>query len=226
MFQDNKRQNTTIPWNDGNTVQFSAPPKITRNLRKQTTGKITTRWSGRNQFNPIKMRKPNTPDTKVSELDRVDMKAPILTKVYDSFGLSCSYCEQSPPLPSPQELDWSSKDWDGTKAKAREQNNSLIDFNYPKPQTNKEQTTDIDAVAFSKLQIRQNNPKKELIEVMKSLIAPPQVTETPEVTENTNGEELLEAEKRLQKEEKKYKIYEKIYVGQLTKEEESNTGTD
>ena len=88
--------------------------------------------------------------------------------------------------------DWSSEDWDGTKAKAREQNNSLIDFNDPKPQTNVEQTTDIDQVTFCNLQIGQRDLKEELIEVMTSLIPPPQVTETPgEVPENTNGEELL-----------------------------------
>ena len=33
-FQDSKRQNMTILWNDSNTVQFSAPPKMPRNLRK------------------------------------------------------------------------------------------------------------------------------------------------------------------------------------------------
>ena len=55
-FQDNMRQNTMIPWNDGNTVQFSAPLKMPRNLRKHTNGKIRTRWSDRNhRFNPIKI---------------------------------------------------------------------------------------------------------------------------------------------------------------------------
>ena len=55
-----------------------------------------------------------------------------------------------------------------------------------------EQTMDIDEVAFSKLQIEQSDPREEQLEVTKSLIPPPQVTEAPEeVTENTNGEELL-----------------------------------
>ena len=89
-----------------------------------------------------------------------------------------------------------------------------------------EETTFIDKVAFSKLQIRQSDLKEELIEVMKSLIPPPQVTETPDdVTEHTNGEELLEAEKRLQKEEE-YKLYDRIYVRQLSMEEESDMDTD
>ena len=89
-FQDDKRQNTTTPWNDSNSnrVQFSATPKMPRSLRKQTTVKIRPRWSGRNQFNPIKTRRPNTLDTKVSESDRVNIKAPILTRACDSFRAS------------------------------------------------------------------------------------------------------------------------------------------
>ena len=60
-----------------------------------------------------------------------------------------------------------------------------------------------------------------------SLIPPPQVTETPgEVTENNNGGDLSKADKRLQKEEEKYKLYERIYVGQLSKEEESDMDID
>ena len=143
------------------------------------TSKIRTRWSGRNWFNPIKLRRPNTPDTKVSDLDRVDIKVPILTEACDSFGLSCSNCKQGALHPSPQESAWSSEDWDGTKANAREQNSTLIDSNDPKLQISTEQTTDIDEVAFSKQQIGQSNLKEEPIEVMKSLIPPPQVTETP-----------------------------------------------
>ena len=85
----------------------------------------------------------------MSELDRVEVKAPILTKACDSFSLSCSYCKQLHP--SPQESDWSSEDLDGTKAKIREQNNLLLDFSDPKPKTNSDQTTDFDEVAFSKL---------------------------------------------------------------------------
>ena len=90
-----------------------------------------------------------------------------------------------------------------------------------------EQTTDIDKVVSHKLQIRQSNPKEELLEVMKSLITPPPVTEAPEeVTENTNWEELTEVEKKLQREEEQYELYDKIHMGQLSNKEESNTDTD
>ena len=52
VFQDDKRQNMMTLWNNGNMVRFSAPPKMPR---RHSTGKIRTRWSGRNhRFNPIK----------------------------------------------------------------------------------------------------------------------------------------------------------------------------
>ena len=63
-FQNDKRWEMTVRWNDGIAFQFSTPPKISRNLRKRTTGKIRTRWLGRNRFNPIKIRRPNTPERK------------------------------------------------------------------------------------------------------------------------------------------------------------------
>ena len=106
--------------------------------------------------------------------------------------------------PSPQVLDWSSKDWDGTMAKAREQTNTLMDYNTPRPQTDIDQTTDVNEVAFSKLKIRQSNPKEELIEVTDSLIPPPLIV-TPEDMEGKNGsKELSEAERKLQQEEESY----------------------
>ena len=173
-FQDDKRQNATMPWNSSNTIQFSAPPKT---LRKQSTGKIRTQWSDTNCIHPIKTGTLNTLDTKTSELDRIDVKAPIPRQACGSFGLSCSYCEQGALHPLSQELDWSSEDWDGTKAKPREENKSLIDFSDLKPQIKTGQTIDIDKVTFSKLQIGQSNPGEDPLEVMKSLIPPPPVTE-------------------------------------------------
>ena len=88
----------------------------------------------------------------MSELDKVDIKAPRPTKVCERFSLLCSYCKQGALHPSPQELHWSSKDWNSTKAKEMEQTNTLIDYNVPRPLTDIDQTTDVNEVAFSKLQ--------------------------------------------------------------------------
>ena len=102
-------------------VQFSDPFKMTRNPRRCTTGKIRTRWSSRNdQFNPIKTSRFNTMDTKVSDLNKIDIVAPKPRKACDSFGLSCSYCEQGALHPLSQNSDCSSEYLDGNKAKAKE----------------------------------------------------------------------------------------------------------
>ena len=74
-----------------------------------------------------------------------------------------------------------------------------------------EQTMDINEVALSKLQIRQSDLKEEPLEVMKSLIPLPPMTDTSQdTTEDTNGEGLSEVEKRLQREEEQYKLYDRI----------------
>ena len=58
-----------------------------------------------------------------------------------------------------------------------------------------EQTMDIDEIPFNKLQIGQDDLKDEPLEVIESLVPPPQMMETSDKTaENTNGEELMEVE--------------------------------
>ena len=47
-----------------------------------------------------------------------------------------------------------------------------------------------------------------------------------DMTGNANKEELSEAEKRLQQEEEKYGLYRRVYVGQLSNEEESDMDSD
>ena len=66
----------------------------------------------------------------------------------------------------------------------------------------------------------------ELIEVTDSLIPPPP-TETPEdMTGKNDGKELSETERKLQQEEESYDQYQRIYVGQLSEEVESDTELD
>ena len=147
-----------MPWNSGSAFQFSVPPMMPRNSRRRTTGKIRTRWLGKNRFNPIRFRKPNNPDIKVTERDTIDIdiKAPLPIKACDRFGLSCSFCKQGSLHPLPQESDWSSEDWDGTKPKRKEKSketNLLSDWDLPKPQPNIGQKTDVDGMDLSKLHI-------------------------------------------------------------------------
>ena len=125
----------TMPRDNGGVVQFSTPPKIPRNSRKHAICKIRTNWSNRNhRFNPIKTNRYNTMDTKMMDMNKIDIIKPPSRKASECFGLTCSYCRQDAPYPSPIHSDWSSKDWDGDKAKTREQK-PLVDFETPKQKT-------------------------------------------------------------------------------------------
>ena len=53
------------------------------------------------------------------------------------------------------------------------------------------------------------------------------MTKTPEdMVENNDSDELSEAERKLHQEEEKCKLYQRVYVGQLSEEEESDTESD
>ena len=146
----------------------------------------------------------------------------------NGFGTSCLYCRQSAHHPSPQHSDWLSEDWDGDKAKSREQSKSLIGLSDPKSKKNVEQTMDIDKIPFSKLQKGQDDEKKEPLEVMDSLVPPhPLVTGMSNgTTENANEEELMEPERKLQRKEEQYAMYKRTYMGQLSDKEDSNMDTN
>ena len=128
-FKGNTQQNTTIPWNNGNTVQFFDPHKMHRNPKKCAPGKIRTRWSNRNhRFNPIKTNRYNTMDTKIADMNKIDVIKPTPRRACEHFSLSWSYCKQNASHPSPIHSDWSGKDWEGDKAKAYIYDWSVIVF--------------------------------------------------------------------------------------------------
>ena len=61
---------------------------------------------------------------------------------------------------------------------------------------------------------------------MDSLIPPP-LTEMPEDTAGNNeSDKLSEAERKLQQEEENYEQYQRVYLGQLSEEVESDTESD
>ena len=96
----------------------------------------------------------------------------------------------------------SSEDWDGDKAKAKEQK-SLIDFDALRQKTD----MDIDEVPFYKLNLGQNKQKeKEPLEVTQSLVPPasdPMDTEATAKDETEEKEGQTDMEIRLQEEAEK-----------------------
>ena len=234
-FKDDNRQQVMTSWNNSLTVQFSAPPKPSQNLRKHAIGKIRTRWSNCNhRFNPIKTNRYNTMNMKPIGMSNIDIVQPIQRKACEHFDPTCSYCKHEAPHPSAVHSDLSSEHWDRNKAKAKEQK-SLIDFKSPEPnkkgtdqQTDVGKVTEVDDLPFQNLTIGQDKPKEDPLEVTDSLVSPPAMASVTasatadDTTEDTDGG-LTEQKLRLQREEEEY---DKIYISLISEEEESDMDTD
>ena len=100
-----------------------------------------------------------------------------------------------------------------------------MDWDLPKPQPNINQKTDIDGLALSKLQIAQDDPKEEQVNVTELLLPQPTTKALEEMTEKTD-DELTKAEKKYQQEEEKYAMYQRTCIGQLSEEEENDMESD
>ena len=72
-------------------------------------------------------------------MNKIDIVQPTPKIACGCSDDSCTYYKYEAPHPSPEPLDWSSEDWDGKKAKAREQK-SLTDFTPPKLDTDQQMT--------------------------------------------------------------------------------------
>ena len=105
----------------------------------------------------------------------------------------------------------------------------MSDWDLPKPQSEPDPTTDIDKLDIDKLHIEQDSPKKKQVKVTGSLIPLPMSEEEKatlgEITEEAM-EGLTEAEKMYQLEEDNYALHQKVYIGQLSNEEERDTESD
>ena len=81
-YNDNQGYEKVLQW--GNTFQFSAPSVTQTNTRKRVPGKRRARWSNKARYNPMKMKRPNTPDLPVPNMDTMDSektKVPLSVKV-------------------------------------------------------------------------------------------------------------------------------------------------
>ena len=79
-------------------------------------------WMPLDSIPTIKTNQVNMLETNLISTGNITIIKPIPQKVCEQFGVTCSFCRQQVPHPSPNQSDWSSKDWDGEKAKAKEQN--------------------------------------------------------------------------------------------------------
>ena len=167
------REVRVLPWsNSGNTFQFSAPPVTQNNPRKRAPGKIRARWSNKSRYNPMKTKRPNTPETSVTNMDTTDMdkmKVPLSVKVCERFGPSCSFCKQNILHPSPQESDWSDEDWTGGHTNTQKQTGRLTYYwtgTCPNPNLSPDSKPEVDKINMDKLSLEHDNPQEEQIQLL------------------------------------------------------------
>ena len=169
-------------------------------------------------------------ETSPAETNKIQIIKPIPQEASEQFGPTCSFCRQQALHPLPNQSDWSSKDWDGERAKAREQK-SFTRFDTPRP-TMENPTLDlVNSIPFHGLTICTDGPDKKAPEVPTATLNPPQAQEAGETTPKEGQQKLdpiaeeeekqAEQEIRRNLEEAKYKLY----VGQLSMED-SDLDTD
>ena len=204
---------------------FSAPPKPKHNPRKHAPGKTRTRWSNqRHRFNPIKTDRFNKCDSDSSNWNKLDMIQLTPKRFCNRSPKDCTYCAYSAPHPSPAPSDWSSEDWNGDKAKVREQR-SLINFKLADAQvqdTTQETTIDrqekdlVNGIDNLMLDADKTTPTDTLapkLDMSDTLIPQPDMTEKKHEVEGMKDENvtlmyyITNQEQKLQYEEKKFNIY-------------------
>ena len=74
----------------------------------------------------------------------------------------------------------------------------------------------VDGLALNKLQIGQNDPKEEQVNMTGSFIPPPTTKALEEKAEKTDDDELTKVKKRDQQEKEKSVVYQRMYIGQLS----------
>ena len=166
----------------------------------------------------------------LTDMNKINIIQPVPKKACEHSGDICSCCKYETPHPSPTPSDWSSKDWDGEKAKAMEQR-SLIAFDPPKPDLRQMTNSEIvNNLPIQNLTI-QEDKKEEVPEITDTLVPPPEAsaatpmmydTKQENIMEKKDIEGLTDQEKMLQKEGEEYAIY----IAGLSEEEESDTKTD
>ena len=153
-------------WNKGHAKSYF--PTQPQPKHRHTSGKTRTRWSnGRNRFNPIKMEHYNTQNKETTDFGKDDLVKPTPKQLCTSTHKGCTYCKYDAPHPPNTPLNWSSEDWDGNKAKAREQC-PLLDFNFLEKQIKKTLQDPIQDVSLD-FPDSDNKIEKDLMKDMQAL---------------------------------------------------------
>ena len=163
------------------------------------------------------MERYNTQDQDMTDYNKIDIVQPTLKRLCTRTLKGCMYCKFDTQHPSVTPSDWSSEDWDGKKAKAKEQR-PLLDFKLLEQQlqktlqdmtqdTDKQETDLIDRMQDLTLDQKPDMQNKT------DILAPPLDTLEAKYIElrkddpTTTMYNMTNQEVRLQHEEEKLGIY-------------------
>ena len=94
----------------------------------------------------------------------INIIKPIPQKACEQSGATCIYCLYKVPHPLLNQSEWSSKDWDGEKAKAKEIN-PFIKSDTPLIKVVNPTTDPVGALPFQNLEIQPDKKDKKAPEV-------------------------------------------------------------
>ena len=156
-FKEETKGQSSSPW----MPTDSTPANPSMHPRKHATGKVRTWWSKcKHRYNQIKTNGVNTLGSDPTEVNKISIIKPIPQKACERFGLSCSFCKQQAPHTLPPHSDWSSKDWDREKARARK-HNSFGRFVPPRPMMDSPTHDSVDLIPFQGLMIQTDGLDKK-----------------------------------------------------------------
>ena len=123
----------------------------------------------------------------------------------------CTYCKFNTPHPSPVPSDWSSKDWDGDKARNREQESlidTLLDMETQDRTQDKQEENLISNLENLMLeQDKTTSNKTDMLIPLLETSEEKQEKEGTDINNNVMVYSMTEQELKLQDKEEKYGIY-------------------
>ena len=102
--------------------------------------------------------------TNSTNVGNINIIKPISQKVCEQSGATCTFCQYKVPHPLLNQSEWSSEDWDGEKAKAKEQN-PFIESDVPIIKAGNPTTDPVGALPFQNLKTQSDKKDKKSPEV-------------------------------------------------------------
>ena len=148
-FKEDCQGQTTLTW----VPLVSTPTKPPRIPRKHTPGKVRTQWSNFNHhFNLVKTNQFNTLGTSPTDINKINVIRPISQRCVSTLEPHAHFVDSKFLILCQTSQTGQVRDWDGDKAKTREQI-LFVRFDTPKPKPDNPTLDLVDSLPFQGLTI-------------------------------------------------------------------------